>query len=55
MFSQESKTQRVEIDNLVQINFVNLDGEAHARRLIISIFKTQYNLEKSFQAIPGAQ
>lgn len=55
MFSQESKTQRGEIDNFVQIDFVNLDGEAHARRRIISIFKTQYYLEKSFQAISGAQ
>lgn len=50
MFSQESKTQSSETDNLVQIDFIDLDGEAHARS-----FKIQYNLEKSFQAIPGAQ
>ena len=51
-----------ENENLVHIDFVNLDqtsGESNARSFTMSIFKTQYNLEKRSQTtgilISGAQ
>ena len=62
--SQGSKPGRDENENQVQIDFINpfQTRESDVRQLIVSVFKTQYNLGKSFQAtispispIPGAQ
>lgn len=45
---QGSKLQRGGNENPIQVDFVNMDqtGELGARRFIVSIFKTQYNLRK---------
>lgn len=43
----------------VKISFINLDQNPNAWQLIVSIFKTQYNLGKCFQPtvspIPGTE